>query len=258
MRLNEHLEVVERIGVGGSASVYRGRDNRTSTDVAIKVMHPNLLGEELLRERFIRESDLLRRFDHPAIPPFVEAASQDSELLWFALAFVQGKSLSAAARDGMPTTSIVEIGLETADALGYLHGIGVVHRDVKPENILVDGQGCAQLVDFGISLDASERFTQMGDLMGTPGFMPPEQRLDAGSVGPAADLFSLGISLFAVLTSRSGLELTFPGTREEAIGAVPAPLRPVIRQLTEPEPEARPADAFQVQDALAEALEALM
>lgn len=257
MRLNDNLEVIERIGVGGSASVYRGRDRRTATEVAIKVMHPSLLGEELLRERFLRESELLQRFEHPAIPGWLDASSEDAELLWFALEYVNGKSLSAVARDGLRAGAIVELGLETADALGYLHGLGVVHRDVKPENILVGPNGCAQLVDFGISQDAAGRLTQLGDVMGTPGFMAPEQRLNAASVGPATDLFALGISLFAVLTSRSGLELTFPGTREEALASVPSPVQSIIRRLTERDPSNRPADAYETQDALAEALEHL-
>jgi serine/threonine-protein kinase len=257
MELGGRFQLVERVGVGGSASVYRAEDQVCGDQAAVKVLHATLTDEPVLVDRFMREAGLLEGFDHPAIPCWRATSAPDDELSWFAIDFVEGRNLAIRVRDGASVRDLVEWCLEACDALGYLHRQGVIHRDVKPDNILVGSGGFARLVDFGISLDEEARLTIAGDLMGTPGFMAPEQRIDPRDAGPTTDLYALGVTLFSAATNRSGLELTFPATREAALEALPEVLRPVVGKATAAEVPARYPDADALQWALAEVLEDL-
>jgi serine/threonine-protein kinase len=251
--LADRFAIEARIGVGGSASVYRARDLQDDSFAAVKIIHPDLVEVEEMLARFRRESALLETLEHPAIPAL--RARGEGELDWFAVDFVDGPSLSVRARDTVALEPLVLYGLEICDALGYLHDRGVVHRDIKPDNILVDSRDRACLIDLGIAR-TQQRHTLHGDVMGTPGFMAPEQALDPRDVDPRSDLFALAATLFAVYTRRAGLELMYESTRPEALEAANA-LAPVVERATRFDPDERYPDAAAMQDALAEVLEHL-
>ncbi|MEZ4316216.1 MAG: serine/threonine-protein kinase [Myxococcota bacterium] len=255
MRVGDRFELVERVGVGGSASVYRARDTRYGDEAAVKVLHPDQIDEPALVERFRIESAVLGGLHHDAIPTVRAISAADDPLLWFAQDFVEGLSLLRAVQEGMiDPVRLVESALEVCDALAYVHREGIVHRDVKPDNILVHADLGARLVDFGIAQVRHDRLTGMGSIMGTPAFMAPEQAVDPRGAEPRSDLFSLGATLFAVITRRSGLELVYEHTRDEALAALPAWIRPVVARATMARADERYDDADQMQWALAECL----
>ncbi|MCA9570366.1 MAG: serine/threonine protein kinase, partial [Myxococcales bacterium] len=206
MLLGGRFELQARIGVGGSASVYRALDTQRDDLAAVKVLHPDLTGEERTAERFVREIEVHRRLDHPGIPAY--RASSSEGMHWMATDFVEGDCLAALASRGLKPSEVATWGLELCATLGWLHDLGIVHRDVKPDNVMVDRDGRALLLDLGIARTEA-RITQHGDLMGTPGFMPVEQELDPRDADPRTDLYALGVSLYAVLTLRSGAELAY-------------------------------------------------
>jgi tetratricopeptide (TPR) repeat protein len=198
VRVGDH-EVVRTIGRGGMGSVYEVRDTRSGVARAAKVVSKP--GDARARERFKREGELLARCDrHPGIVK-VHSVGESSSGLYMILDLVRGEDLEAVvARGGrLEPRRAARIGLEVARALAFVHGQGVVHRDVKPSNVLIDESGRALLTDFGIATATDlERLTRTGMFVGTPGFVSPEQATGA-PVGTPTDIFSLGCVLFHAL-----------------------------------------------------------
>jgi eukaryotic-like serine/threonine-protein kinase len=163
--LSGRYEIQRRIGEGGMATVYLARDSRHERDVAIKVLHPEL-GAALGGERFLAEIRTTARLQHPHILPLLDSGSADG-LLFYVMPFVPGESLRdrLARERQLPLADALRIAREIADALGSAHAAGIVHRDVKPENILLQG-GHALVADFGIAVRAGERGPR-GDLRAT-------------------------------------------------------------------------------------------
>jgi serine/threonine-protein kinase len=210
---------IEReLGRGGMGVVFLAREVALDRMVALKLLPPELASHSGVRERFLREARTAARLSHPNIVP-IYAVDEADGFVFFAMAYVEGGTLGDRIRDRGPLTNNEAVRLlrEVAWALGYAHLHGVVHRDVKPDNILLEeGSGRAMVTDFGIAVPAEARGTEVGmgatDVMGTAEFMSPEQAKGA-EVGARSDLYSLGCVAFHALSGR----VPFSGATPAAI-----------------------------------------
>lgn len=202
-----------RLGSGGMGRVYLGRSAGGRT-VAVKIVHPHFALDEEFRARFRREVDAARRVGGAWTAPVLDA-DPEAPVPWVATAYAAGPSLSAAVADGgpLPTATVRALGAGLAEALTAVHELGLVHRDVKPSNVLLTLDG-PLLIDFGIAraTDGTASLTSTGVSVGSPGYMAPEQILGKGATG-ASDVFSLG----AVLAYAATGESPFPGDSSAAL-----------------------------------------
>src|SRR6187551_1200573 len=225
------------IGNGGMAEVWRATDGRTGETVALKRLHPRLAHDPTSRARFAREVEAARAVDHPSAIRVLDAGDGDDGG-WLAMDYLAGGSLADRLQAGpMPTASVTTIGADIAGALAAVHAAGLVHRDVKPSNILLDENGGARLGDFGIAT---------GDVVGTLRFLPPEV-LAGGPAAASSDVWALGAVMYEALTGRPPFDSSSPAARppaadvaralgnlarpadpgEDPTVVIPVPLRPV-------------------------------
>ncbi|MEU8585673.1 serine/threonine-protein kinase [Streptomyces sp. NPDC048664] len=237
-----------RLGSGGMGRVYLGRSTGGRT-VAVKVVHPHFAQDEQFRARFHREVDAARRVGGAWTAPVLDA-DPEAPVPWVATGYAAGPTLAAAVTDGaaLPEQSVRVLGAGLAEALTAVHGLGLVHRDVKPSNVLLTLDG-PLLIDFGIAraMDSAASLTSTGVSVGSPGYMSPEQILGEGATG-AADVFSLG----AVLAYAALGKPPFPGDTSAALlykvvhtepelGALRGELRELVGACLAKSPAARPA-----------------
>jgi tRNA A-37 threonylcarbamoyl transferase component Bud32 len=194
-------ELEELVEHGGMSTVYRGRDRLLERTVALKVLHPHFLDDPEYVERFRREARAVAQLSHPNIVGVIDRGQSDGQQ-FIVFEFVDGENLKQLLerRGPLPVPQVVDLGIQIADALAFAHAHGLVHRDVKPQNVLLDHVGDAKVTDFGIarSLDVEHGFTQTGTVLGTSNYLSPEQA--AGSpVTPATDIYSLGVVLYELL-----------------------------------------------------------
>jgi serine/threonine-protein kinase len=222
-----HLE--RELGRGGMGSVYLARDLRLDRPVALKVLPPEFAEQTGLRERFLLETRTAARFSHPNIVP-VYAVEESSDVLAYAMGFIEGETLTQRVQRAgpLPTREIVRLLQDAAYALAYAHGRGVVHRDIKPDNVMLErATGRALVMDFGISRSIVKTqpmaaLTRVGEVVGTPEYMSPEQA--AGDhVDGRSDLYSLGLTAHFAATGRVAVT-----------GETPPKI--LVKQLTEPIP----------------------
>ncbi|MFF4797972.1 protein kinase [Streptomyces sp. NPDC001351] len=236
-----------RLGSGGMGRVYLGRSAGGRT-VAVKIVHPHFALDEEFRARFRREVEAARRVGGAWTAPVLDA-DPGAAVPWVATAYAAGPSLAAAVADGgpLPAHSVRALGAGLAEALAAVHELGLVHRDVKPSNVLLTLDG-PLLIDFGIAraTDGTASLTSTGVSIGSPGYMSPEQILGKGATG-AADVFSLG----AVLAYAATGEQPFPGDssaallykvvhEEPELGSLSGELREVVEACLVKEPGQRP------------------
>ena len=187
---------------GGMSSVYRGYDRMLERNVALKVLHPQFRDDPEYVERFRREARAVAQLSHPHIVTVIDRGVSDGHQ-YIVFEFVAGENLKQMIeRTGpLPVRRVVELGIQVADALAFAHAHGIVHRDVKPQNILIDGSGEAKVTDFGIArtLDVERGVTQTGTVLGTSNYLSPEQA-EGAPVTPATDVYSLGVVLYELLT----------------------------------------------------------
>jgi Tol biopolymer transport system component/tRNA A-37 threonylcarbamoyl transferase component Bud32 len=201
-----HYRVESRIGAGGMGTVYLASDSRLDRRVAIKVIHPAIASDPDRLARFHREARTVAQLTHPGIVTVFDTG-QENDVTFIVTEYVTGTTLrDVLAREGaLPTRRVVEIGAQVAEALAAAHAVGITHRDVKPENIMLTGAGRAKLLDFGLA-QARETLTEVdsavtawqteeGVVLGTPGYTSPEQ-LRGGRIDPRSDIFSLGVVLY--------------------------------------------------------------
>lgn len=242
--------LVERVGGGGSADVWRAVDERLARTVALKVLHPHLVREPQFRERLAREARTVAGLDHPSIVR-VHDVVIDADTAAIALEFVAGESLADRMARGGPLEprEAALIAIALADGLAAAHAQGLLHRDLTPANVLLPASGGARLIDFGIARlldDERDRLTSEGDAVGTWRWMAPEQR--AGKVaGPATDVYGVGGLLGYMLTGRA------PDTLGATGEAPVAPsddrrggLLSLARQCLDPDPARRPSSAAEL------------
>ena len=202
--IGDHYDVEEEIGRGGMSVVYRATDLRLRRDVAVKVLPPDLAFRADVRARFQREAETAARLSHPHIVPIYSVGERD-DIVYLVMALVVGEPLGARlARLGpMPPDEARDILRAVADALAYAHSRGVVHRDIKPDNILLDAEsGRPMVTDFGIAraAEADSRLTVTGTAMGTPTYMSPEQAMGERDLDGRSDIYALGVVAYQMLT----------------------------------------------------------
>jgi hypothetical protein len=207
--LGSQYQLVRLLGRGGMGAVYLAREPFLERDVAVKVL-PSDAATGDARERFLREARTAARLSHPNIVPLY-TVGQAGEVLYYVMGFVDGESLETRlAREGaLPADEVRRITSELADALHYAHEAGVVHRDVKPDNVLLDrATGRAMLTDFGIAKQRAtlETLTQTGVIVGTPHYMSPEQGTGDRGIDGRSDIYSLGVIAYRMATGRLPFE----------------------------------------------------
>lgn len=237
------------LGAGGMADVHRAVDQRLSRPVAVKMFRPGTDPDG--ERRFQEEAQLLANLSHPGLVP-VHDFGVDQHRAYLVMELIDGPTLREVLdRGALPLDEVTRIGTDVADVLAYVHEQGVVHRDVKPSNVLLGREdGRVRLADFGISqlVDAT-RLTSADSTIGTASYMAPEQ-LQGGRVGPPADVYALGLVLLEAITGR----VEYPGGDWEAAAErlsnppavpedLPEPLRRALVAMTETEPAARPTAA---------------
>ncbi|MFL5471814.1 MAG: protein kinase domain-containing protein [Gemmatimonadales bacterium] len=206
--LGDAYTIEGEIGRGGMGVVYRARDERLQRRVAIKVLPPELAFQQDIRERFTREAQTAARLSHPHIVP-IHSVGEGQNLVYFVMGYVDGESLAARIRrrGPLPVEEVRRIMKETADALGAAHALSVIHRDIKPDNILLEGtRGRVMVTDFGIakalSTSSGATLTGVGVAIGTPAFMSPEQAAGERNIDGRSDLYSLGVVTYQMLTGK--------------------------------------------------------
>ncbi len=198
--------IEELLGKGGMGDVYRVRDTVGGRDLALKILRRDAGSQSKGLDRFRREIAVLTKLRHPAIPAIFDHGVEGSHL-YFVCEIVRGQDLRMELRRRglFPVKDAVALAAVVADALAAAHAEGVVHRDVKPANIMVADDGSIRLVDFGLARPEGidvERVTQTGEFVGTPAYMSPEQ-FDARTVDARTDVYSLGVVLFEILTGQA-------------------------------------------------------
>jgi hypothetical protein len=199
--LGAQLQLGPLLGQGGFAAVFRAHDPLLERDVAIKVLDPSLAVDAAREEQFLHEARTIAAAEHPHIVPLYSAESSGG-LLYLVMRLLPGQSLKDRIAEGkVPAAEAARIGLECARALAAAHAVGVVHRDIKPGNILLDANGNATVTDFGIALVTSRPGARelLGSSTGTPLYMSPEQSLGE-PVDGRSDVYALGVVLYEMLT----------------------------------------------------------
>ncbi|MFH1466187.1 MAG: serine/threonine-protein kinase, partial [Pseudomonadota bacterium] len=237
--------LAEELGRGGTATVWRAWDTRLRVEVAVKMLTPERSGDPVAEARILAEARALAALAHPAVVRVFDI-EEDAGKVLLVMEFCPGGSLWRwVERHGaMPPALAVRLLLPITEALAAAHAAGLVHRDVKPENILLDAEGRPRIGDFGIaraSWTADTSLTRTGTSLGTWGYMAPEQRRDARTVDAQADVYGLGATLLALLTGAPPVD-PFAWDVEADLGAaLPPALAAVVRDATRFEPAARPA-----------------
>jgi len=254
--LDGRYAVTARIAHGGMATVYRATDTRLDREVALKVMHAELARDEEFVRRFVGEAKSVARLSHQNVVAVFDQGA-DGPYLYLAMEYVPGRTLKELLRDSgrFPPAAALEIMAGVLDGLAAAHASGIVHRDVKPENVLLTADGRIKVADFGLArAQSAAGHTRAGLLVGTVSYVPPEQ-VTGGTTGPRGDVYSAGVMLFELLTGR----LPFTGDTPLSIAyqhvntdvpapsalapGIGAPVDQLVLTATSRDPARRPADA---------------
>src|SRR5512136_359818 len=262
-RLFPQLEMLGFIGQGGMGAVYKARQKALDRVVALKILPPGIGKDPAFAERFTREAKALARLNHPGVVTLYEFGKADG-LFFFLMEFVDGMSLRHLMEvERISAREALAIVPQICDALQYAHDQGIVHRDIKPENILLDRQGRVKVADFGLAKlvgtdaggipltpslspgggEVGSSLTDAGKVMGTPQYMAPEQREHPTEVDHRADIYSLGVVFYQMLTGELPDQPIEPPSRKVRIDVR---LDEVVLRALEKEPERRYQQVSQV------------
>jgi len=251
-KLFPQLEILECLGRGGMGAVYKARQPRLERFVALKILAPEKQSEPQFAERFEREARALARLNHPNIVAVFDSGEVQGQF-YLIMEFVDGLTLRQVIQNGkLSPAEALQIVPKICEALQYAHEQGIVHRDIKPENILLDKQGRVKIADFGIAKIAgkeSSDFSLTGarDVMGTPHYMAPEQLEKPQSVDHRADIYSLGVVFYEMLTGELPLGRFAPPSKKVQVDVR---LDEVVLHALEKEPARRYQHASQVKTAV--------
>ncbi len=262
----DRYQLLEEVGSGGMAVVYKGRDTTLDREVAIKVMHPHLASREESRRRFSREARAVARLKHPSIVEIYDFSGDDARESFIVTEFVAGRTLRVFGDEvgfALPEIAVL-LAAQLAAALAHAHEAGIVHRDLKPENVMVRSDGVLKLMDFGIArmMEGDERMTMTGALVGSPLHMAPEI-IEGREAGEPADVFALGTILYWMVTGRMAfagnnttqtLRQILEGQYEDPRVACPAcsdDIAGVIARCLQRDPAERPQGMAALRDELA-------
>jgi serine/threonine protein kinase len=261
-----NYRLIDRLGAGGMGEVWRAEDTRLQRLVAIKILSERIANDPEWKARFLREARTIAQLNHPNIAT-IYSIEQDAGKLFIAMELVEGESLAAVlSRGALPPADAVRIFKQVAEALAEAHDKGIVHRDIKPDNILV-GKRAIKVLDFGIAKQittaatSTPTLTQAGLIVGTPFYMSPEQALGR-PVDARSDLFSLGVVLYEALAGKrpfegeSVTETMMNIIMQEQVDLatiapkVPASLAEIVARSLQKKPERRFGSAGELVDAL--------
>jgi serine/threonine-protein kinase len=226
--LSDRYELEELVGTGGMSSVFRAHDRLLDRKVALKILHEQYTADAEYVERFRREARSVAALSHPNIVTVIDRGDHDGRQ-FIVFEYVEGENLKRLIerRGPAPVAMALELGIQIARGLSFAHQQGLVHRDVKPQNVLLNGNNEAKVTDFGIarSLDVQRGMTQTGTVLGTSDYIAPEQA-QGQRVDEHTDVYSLGVVLYELLTSH----VPFPGENFVAVA---------MRHINEPPPSVR-------------------
>ncbi|PHP53440.1 serine/threonine-protein kinase [Actinomyces ruminis] len=253
LELQGRYQLVERIALGGMGEVWRATDLRSGRAVAAKILRPELAGDEIFLSRLRAEATNSRGLRHPNLAMVLDSGERHGSG-WIVMELVQGRALSdiLAERRTMEPGEILPILAQVARALQVVHDSGVVHRDVKPSNILINREGLAKLTDFGISMGVNQRpMTATGMVMGTAQYLAPEQAM-GNMATPSGDLYALGVIAYEALaghrpfTGSTQVDIAFAHVNQPVPPLpdhLPAEVRAVVMELLAKKPADRPRSA---------------
>ncbi len=211
--ISRRYAVEKRLGGGGMGVVYRARDNKLDRTVALKFLHPYLTRDEEAKERFIQEAKAASALDHPNISTVHDVGETEDGQLYISMAYYNGDTLKRRlSHTRLPVERALDYAMQIGAGLARAHREGIVHRDVKPGNVMVTEEDRAVIVDFGLAKFRERNITQSGVLMGTVAYMSPEQ-VQGDVIDNRSDLWSLGVTLYEMLTQRQ----PFRGVHDQAV-----------------------------------------
>lgn len=280
-RLLAHFELLEELGRGGMGIVYRAKDTRLGRKVAIKLLPAQFAGDPDRRSRFLREARAAAQLNHPNIATLYEVgeadwipetgeaesgAAEPRKVIFLAMEYVEGQDLAPSLDgDGLSLKQTLDYGIQISDALAAAHSAGVIHRDLKPQNVRITPEGRVKILDFGLAKMVQEgtqveepMLTAHGAIVGTAPYMAPEQLQGASEVDSRCDLFSFGVVLYQMLTGRlpfkaqrlvdyvKALTSQTPDPPSKSNPEVSPQLEQVVSRLLEKEPARRYDSAIQV------------
>jgi serine/threonine protein kinase len=261
-----NYKVIEKLGSGGMATVYKAHELSLNRVVALKVLSSRLSQDEEYIKRFHREAQAAAKLNHPNIVQ-VYAIGESEGIHYFAMEYIKGESLADIKKEKnvIPATEAIAIIKPVAEALGEAHNAGLIHRDVKPSNIMIDASGRPKVTDFGIAFvtEAKTKLTQDGSIIGTPEYLSPEQ-CEGKAVDGRSDIYSLGVTLYEILSGQTPYQADTPvgmlmkiikgnfAPLNEVNPDVPESVVKVVQKMMETDPQKRYADARELVRAIEE------
>jgi serine/threonine-protein kinase len=242
-----HYQIIEEIGKGGMATVYRAYQPSVGRDVAVKIIHRAIAADSNALERFQREAKLIARLEHPHLLPVYDY-NGEHDPPYIVMRYLEGGTLKDVLEaHPIPLTDAVLIIRQISAALDYAHRQGVIHRDIKPSNVMIDVDGNAFLMDFGIArlAEPGAGLTQTGFAVGTPSYMSPEQGMGKSNVDNRSDIYSMGVMLFQMLTG------TLPFNADHPMGIIMQHINDAPPKVTDIDPNLPPAINGIIQRAMA-------